>query len=213
MEKEAKILIVIALLTIVVVVGGALLIGNSSSQSQKEIDTARLIRKESQQSATTSAKIQLVEFADFQCPACAAYQPIVDQLKRKYKGSLNVVFRHFPLNSHKNAIPAAKAAEAASRQGKFYEMEALLYSKQAEWENEADPTPLFLTYAARVKLNLAKFKNDTKAKEVIDEINQDIADGIALGVNSTPTFFLNGKKLINVGSVEGFSAAIDPLLK
>ncbi|MBI4215316.1 MAG: thioredoxin domain-containing protein, partial [Parcubacteria group bacterium] len=116
-----------------------------------------------------SAETILVEYSDFQCPACAYYHPIVQQLAEKYKEKLQFVYRHFPLkNIHKNAAPAAWAAEAAGKQGQFWEMQDKLFANQDEWANQKNPKDIFEQYAQSLGLDMEKFKSDFDSKEVRD---------------------------------------------
>ncbi len=154
------------------------------------------------------AKVMLVEYSDYQCPACGQYHPLIKQVLEKYKDQIGLVMRHFPLQQHENAIVAARAAEAAGKQGKFFEMGDLLFTNQKEWEKEKDPQKKFESYASKLKLNMEQFKKDNT--DMHDKkIEADRLSGVALGVNSTPTFFLNGVKLSNPGSLDAFSKLID----
>lgn len=142
-----------------------------------------------------SAKVSLVEYGDFQCPACASYALIVNKLSQDFPDDLKIAYRHFPLPQHKNAIPAAKASEAAGRQGKFWEMLDKLYEKQEEWVNESNPFNKFLEYAKEIDLDEEKFKNDYGLDEIEKKIDEQYSSTIRLRLNSTPTFYLNGEKL------------------
>lgn len=143
-------------------------------------------------------KVTLVEFGDFQCPACGAYEPIVRQVLEDNKDILKFSFRHFPLfQIHKNALLAAKASEAAALQGKFWEMHDMLYSKQEEWGEALDARSFFLTYATILELNITKFKTDIDSKAIDDKVVAELKEGARLGIQGTPTFFVNGKKLEN----------------
>ncbi len=142
------------------------------------------------------AKIVLVEYGDFQCPACAAYFPIVEQLHQDFGDELAFVYRHFPLMQiHAQAEPAARAAEAAGRQDKFWEMYGLLYAKQKDWAGQSNAEETFLKYAQGLDLDLAKYKNDFSSEEVRNRVKADYSGGLGMGLNSTPTFFLNGKRV------------------
>lgn len=145
-----------------------------------------------------SGKVTLVEFGDFQCPACGAYESIVRQVTTDNKDVLKVVFRHFPLTQlHRNALLAAKASEAASLQGKFWEMHDILYDKQEEWGQSLNARDFLTTYANTLGLNTAKFNKDIDDKAIEDKILSEYKEGISLGVQGTPTFFINGKKVEN----------------
>lgn len=159
-------------------------------------------------------QVTLFEYGDYQCPACAFFAPEVDRLIEEYGGKVRLVYRHFPLISiHKNAIPAARAAEAASLQGKFWEMHALLYEKQTDWENEGNPKDKFVSYAEGLSLDREKFITDYESSVTSDKVNADLTTANALGLTSTPTFFINGEKLKNPRNYDDFKKVIDEYLK
>ena len=154
-------------------------------------------------------KVTLVEFADFQCPACGAYEPLIRQVESDNKDILKVVFRHFPLTQiHQNALLAAKASEAAGVQGKFWEMHDLIYEKQTEWSGELNARDFFLTYARTIGLDTKKFADDLNSVVIEDKILAEFKEGINLEVQGTPTFFINGKKITNPSSPEEFNKII-----
>ena len=154
-------------------------------------------------------KVTLVEFGDFQCPACAAYEPLVRQVAEDNKTVLKVVYKHFPLTQiHQNALISAKAAEAAGVQGKFWEMHDMLYDKQPEWSTGLNARDMIMKYAAELKLDTKKFSDDLNSKALEDKIFAEAKEGTKLGVQGTPTFFLNGKKLESPSSLEAFDKLI-----
>lgn len=155
--------------------------------------------------------VVLIEYGDFQCPACGQYYPIVKEVKEKYKDQIIFQFRNFPLvQIHQNAFVAARAAEAASKQKKFWEMHDLLYENQQTWGAATSPNSFFANYAKQLNLDTTKFQQDMATSEVNDLINADIAEGQKIGANSTPTFVLNGKKVeTNPRSIEEFYKLID----
>lgn len=154
-------------------------------------------------------KVTLVEFGDFQCPACGAWEPIVRQALSDNKDILKVTFRHFPLvQLHRNALLAAKATEAASLQGKFWEMHDIIYDKQEEWSESLNARQFFVTYANTLGLDTKKFADDIDSKAIEEKILAELKEGTRLGVQGTPTFFLNGKKLEGVTNLAGFNKAI-----
>jgi protein-disulfide isomerase len=159
--------------------------------------------------------VTLVEYGDFQCPACGAYHPIVKEVVEKYKNDIQFQFRNFPLQQiHPNARAAARTAEAAGKQGKYWEMHNLLYEQQKSWEQSTAVNTIFEGYAQQLGLNLEKFKTDFASSSVNETINADFAEGQRLGVEATPTFFLQGKKIENSPrDVEGFSKLIDEAIK
>lgn len=136
------------------------------------------------------ASVYLVEFADFQCPACKAAKPVVDGLVSQHKSKLVYIYRHFPLEQHSFAVKAAIAVEAAGGQGKFWEMYNLLFENQDKLSDD-----LILSFAKQLKLDQTKFKTALESPIAKDTVVSDRAFGIKIGVNATPTFFLNGQKL------------------
>lgn len=159
---------------------------------------------------STIAPVTLVEYGDFQCPACGAYYPLVEQVvKEEGTDRLRFVFRHFPLSQHPNAVPAARASEAASIQGKFWEMYNLLYENQDSWATSTNPKPIFAEYAKQMGLDIAKFATDYDSQAVKDIIDNDYKGGAKGGVNSTPSYFVNGKQIVNPQSYDAFKKIID----
>lgn len=156
------------------------------------------------------SSVTLIEYSDFQCPACRTYYTLFDQLAEEYADSVTFVYRHFPLRSiHPNAQAAAEAAEAASLQGKFWEMYEQLFANQNSWSSESDPTDIFVQYAGDIGLDVEQFKVDLVSSAVSDKVNADYRSGTAAQVNATPTFFLNGEKLSNPTSLDEFESVID----
>ncbi len=159
---------------------------------------------------SASSTVTLIEYGDFQCPACAQYAPVVEQLYAS-STSLRVVFRHFPLSQHANAMISAEASEAASAQGKFWEMYKLIYAGQQDWENQADADArvTFDGYAMSLGLDKAKFDADIDSPAVKKFILDEQAEGQALGISYTPTLFVNDKIITNPEGYAPFKAIID----
>lgn len=156
-----------------------------------------------------TAIVTLVGYEDFQCPACAAYHPVISQLAEEFPNDLRIVSRHFPLRSiHRHAQIAAQAAEAASNQGKFWEMGDILFERQDEWSNARDPRSLFKEYAEQLSLNADEFESYMNSNEARDAVNADYNSGIAAGISSTPTFYINGEIIVNPQGLEPFRALI-----
>lgn len=144
------------------------------------------------------AALTLVEYSDFQCPACGGFYPVLKQISDELGANLRFVYRNFPLRSiHKNAQLAAQAAEAASLQGKFWEMHDKVFETQDEWKNlsgsKAEDT--FIGYAEGLGLSVEQFRSDINSSVVTNRVNADYDAGVSAGINSTPTFYLNGKKV------------------
>jgi protein-disulfide isomerase len=210
-SKESKILVAV----LVVIVGGMIglfMLMNSGSTPPGPVgDKTKIIRDNSHK--TGSGAIQLVEFGDFQCPACGAAYPNVKQLMKDYDGKVTLYFRNFPLVTlHKNANAGANAAEAAGDQGKFWEMYDKLYQNQTTWSNLGDPTNMFVEYAKSLSLDTGKFSSSLNSKQFQPLIDQDVADATVLGVNATPTFYFNGEKYSGKSSYEELKAKVDSLL-
>jgi len=160
------------------------------------------------------AKVTLIEYSDFQCPACSSYAPLMSQLTTDFEGGVRVVYRHLPLFTiHDNALDAAKASEAAGKQGKFWEMHDLLFENQEEWVNDASPRERFVQYAEFLELDMGKFEVDYEGKEVEDKVNEDLQSANRLRLNSTPTFFLNGKKIKPPSSYDDFKSKVEDVLE
>lgn len=164
--------------------------------TQPTVDV-QLVREDSHRLTTpTTEKAQLVEFLDFECEACGAMYPIVEDLKKEFGDQITFVNRYFPLPGHTNSATAALAVEAAAQQGKYEQMYSKMFQTQAQWgEQQETRAPLFRTFAEELKLDMAAYDAAVADEKTKDRIRQDIADGRALGVTGTPTFFLDGEKL------------------
>ena len=153
------------------------------------------------------AKVTIVEFSDYQCPFCSQAEPLIDQVMAAYPKDVKRVYKQFPLTSiHPNALPASKAAVAAGKQGKFWEMHAKLFGNQRELSPEN-----YKKWAEELKLDVAKFEKDMASPEVQAQIDKEMQEAKAADVTGTPTIFVNGKRL-QQRSMDGFKAAIDPSL-
>lgn len=141
----------------------------------------------------TSAEITLVEYGDYECSHCGHAYPLIKKLMKEFSNELLFVFRNFPMQeSHPYAMIAAKAAEAAGLQDKFWEMHDLLYEHQDELaENN------LVYFAETLNLDIDKFENDLKSQNILSKVESDFESGVRSGVNGTPTFFINDKRLNN----------------
>jgi|694.fasta_scaffold00955_42 protein-disulfide isomerase len=205
---------VIVVITVLVVVGAIFWGIRTQDSGSKNVNVE--VTDEDTYLGNKDAKVTLVEYSDFQCPACRAFEDIVKQLQESYSGEdLKIVYRHFPLRSiHPNADLAAQAAEAAGEEGKFWEMKDILFKNQAEWSKEKDPKGLFGAYAKSIGLDVAEFDEDLLPEDDSKErVEKDYQSGVALGVNSTPTFILNGVVLKNPQNLDEFKKLIDAELK
>ena len=156
------------------------------------------------------APVTLEEFADFQCPSCALTTlKSIGPMEKNFGERLRVVFWHFPLPNHKHGREAALAAEAASRQGKFWEMHDLLFEKQEAWSNLPDIHPVFEDYAHELKLDVDKFKKDFESSDVAAIVDRSHEQGEARGVKNTPTIFINGREFPPPFNPDRLQQAID----
>ncbi|MEK7582818.1 MAG: thioredoxin domain-containing protein [Patescibacteria group bacterium] len=157
------------------------------------------------------AKVRLIEYGDFQCPGCGQAEPFLQQLTKDYGDKLAFVYRDFPLPSHKHAERAARYAEAADLQGKYWEMHDAIFAGQNEWSGKADADPIFRGYAETIKLDMTKLQQDIESEVVKNNVEDDKKGATKFNVNSTPTFFLNTKK-IQPSNYDEFKALIDRAL-
>lgn len=160
------------------------------------------------------APVTLEEFGDFQCPPCGLIAGFIDQLVGDYQPRLRIVFRSFPLPSHKHARDAALTAEAAGLQGRFWEMHDLLYREQVVWSKAGDTAELFNSYAGMIKLDLERFKKDMAGEKAKARVAADVERAQSLGVKTTPTFFINNRELAAENRTpNGIRATIDAALQ
>jgi len=147
----------------------------------------------------SDSKVILISYSDFQCPGCGSSYSYIKAIVEQYKDKIQFVFRNFPLSYHINAKAAAGTAEAAGLQGKYWEMHDKLYESQSAWSNlsgaSSERTDFFVSYANELGLDTTKFKADLASAAVSEKINYDYSLGKKIGVDSTPTFYLNGVKL------------------
>lgn len=210
--------VIIAVLVVVGIIGGAVIFG-------KDDEVVGATSSHIYGKADSSVLVQ--EIADFECPACAFYFPIFEEVKEKYKDQAGFQFMHFPLvQSHRNALAAHRAGEAAGKQDKFWEMYDLLFTNQEVWNGPSQTDPvgipteqaiqIFEQYATNLGLDVAKFKTDVSAPETLATINADTAEAKSkFSVTGTPTFVINGKVITDtstIDTVEEFSALIEEAL-
>jgi protein-disulfide isomerase len=153
-----------------------------------------------------AAKVTLVEFTDYQCPACAQTQPALERIAQEYGDRVRLVVRDFPLHQHENALKAAEAAEAAREQGKYWEYTALLFQNQTALQVDK-----LKEYATRLGLDRAKFDAALDGGKFADKVQRDVLDGQSVGVGGTPTLYLNGRRVAD-SSYEGLRTAIESAL-
>jgi len=203
MNSETKLFIGILASTVAIIIAAI----SFFSQPVKPIAKETLVGANPVATGSASAKTWLVEFSDFQCPACLAYEPTVEELMKTYPQDLYFVYRNFPLAQHPFAVPAAQAFLAAGQQGKYWEMHNRLFANQ---DSFSDAT--WATLAKELALDEEKFLEDMKSKAINDVITTDQTYGTAIGINSTPTFYLNGLKL-TLDSPEDLKKEVEKALK
>lgn len=216
MTQEIKVLLSVGIATVLIMVGGIFFLNSGQTAVVSEVksaDASILVRENSHKMSTESAKVVIVEFGDYQCPACGVAHFAVKKILEYYQGRVNFVSRQYPLPQHKNALIAAEAAEAAGEQGKFWEMNDKLYENQDKWSESDNALDIFARYAKDLGLDVEKFREDVSSKKFEDRINQDKNDGNNLGINATPTFFINGKQLAQPPTYDNLKTAIDQELK
>ncbi len=152
-----------------------------------------------------NSSVELTEYADFQCPACGLYYGWFKKLKAEFGDRVKFSFKHLPLiEIHKNALPAAEAAEAAGAQGKFWEMHDLIFENQGEWSESDDATAIFASYADKLLLDPGKFHSDFSSDATAQKIMASRQAALTAGLNHTPTFFLNKQEISNPANYEAF---------
>lgn len=144
----------------------------------------------------STAKVTLIEYGDYQCPPCSNSSRDVERLLAEYPRDVRFIYRHFPTRRHRNAVAAAKAAEAAERQGRFWQMHSSLFANQQDWYGVARPEQNFVRYARQLRLDEQRFREALAAPELDRRIRSSHESGRDVGVRGAPAFFLNGKRLI-----------------
>ena len=211
-------LILWILIGVVVIAGGAgyavIMANKPAPTSAGSVVEAKLVREDSHRiTAPAVEKAELVEFLDFECESCRAAVPLVEDLKEEYGDRIAFVHRYFPLPGHRNSGAAALAVEASAQQGKYEQMATRLFETQTQWgERQDSQAALFRTYAQDLGLDLATYDAAVADEATMERIRKDVADGKALGVTGTPTFFLNGKKLV-LNSEEQFRQLLNDAAK
>lgn len=183
MNSDTKILLGITGLTVLVV--GFIVL----SSSKKPVERAT-VERGGVATGSATPKATLVEFSDFQCPACKTVDPVVRQLVEKNSRQLKFIYRHFPLPQHQLAFKAAQASLAAANQGKFWSYKEKLFEKQEELK-ESD----FEEIAKQLSLDLNQFKKDLDSDSIRKAVRDDLNDAQSLGLPGTPSFFFNGERL------------------
>ncbi|KKT42265.1 MAG: hypothetical protein UW28_C0003G0046 [Parcubacteria group bacterium GW2011_GWA2_44_13] len=196
-KKRAKSAIIWSVVGLLVVgsVFGLIILANRSSDPGPSPIITTAVSPDDLTVGNKDSKNILIEYSDFQCPACKAYHPLVKQLIKEHGQEFLFVYRHFPLPQHAQAKPAAYASEAAANQGKFWEMHDMIFDKQTDWAEKGNADEIFRKYAEALKLDMTKYDEDISLPAIENKVSDQYKSGVANFVNSTPTFFLNGKKI------------------
>lgn len=210
-----SVLVGVGIIVLYGISGGA---GSSSSSANAGFvaTTVPAITSADWTEGNPNAKVSLIEYGDFECPACGEYEPLVQQLVSAYGSRILFVFRNFPLYQiHPDAGISAQAAEAAGLQGKYWQMHDLLYKNQTVWTTVGPSTVVqqyFNGYATSLGLNINKFDQDIQGARVAAKIQADVNGGNAAQIDHTPTFFINLKQIPNPTSYSDFAKVLDQAL-
>ncbi len=197
---------IFAVLAVVAIAGSVAYSNHVANEANEGVELVEHVK------GNPDGAVTLVEYSDFQCPACGQFAPYVADVMDDYGEDIRFEYRHFPLVSiHPYAIPAARAAEAASQQGQFWEMHDKLFANQQMWANSGNPVTHFNTYAEEIGLDVALFKRHYKASLIEDAVTEDFRDAQNRGLRSTPTFFLNGQQM-QIESFADFRSQIEAAL-
>jgi len=184
---------------------------NLSNPTPAPVDSAPPIKP----NVKVSSPVVVEEYGDYQCPPCGALYPDLKKIESEYGNQLHFVFHYFPLTTiHKNAMAAARAAEAARLQNKFWEMHDRLYRNQKAWVDETDPRPVFVSYARELGLNADQFQSDMDSNRVEQAISADLQRGREQGITGTPTVLIDGHQLrAEATTLDGIRRGINVMLE
>ena len=214
MKEDSK-RVIYWLLAAVVIIGSFLLIMFNGNSQPVDPDNPNAVyvpefTEGEWMKGNPEAAVTLIEYSDFQCPACRSSAPMARNVAQEFSNHLKLVYRHFPLTRiHDNALVTAQAAEAAGLQGKFWEMHDMIFDKQGEWSkvSTGEAATMLTGYASEIGLDVDKFKEDLVSKEVKDAVQEDMDGALDADLPGTPSFILNGEKL-SPKSYEDFRSLI-----
>lgn len=214
MDNQKIVWAIVGVLAVLAIAGGAWWASRGEVPTRNLGTLTEAVVASDWQKGASNPVVTIVEYSDFECPACAAYYPILNDVLADYPDTVAVVYRHFPLPQHRSAELSAAFAEAAGRQGKFWEMHNLLFDNQATWtSNDAETNrPLFKSYAEQLGLDLVQLETDLADPAILTHVRNEYQSGSASGVDSTPSFFVNGERIINPRTAGEFKVLIDSLL-
>lgn len=202
MKSELKFYLGAVALTLILIVGAAVALTGNNRGETAVLSAEDLVVDGANAKGPENAKVTVVEFSDFQCPACKAANNDLKPFFEKYKDRLRFVYRHFPLPQHEYAFKAAEASEAAGEQGRFWEYAAKLFENQPVDPAKSLTRDDFQKFAKDLGLETEKFNEALASDKYAAKVTKDVNDGARLGVSSTPTFYVNGRKVNNWGEME-----------
>ncbi|HEX8399048.1 MAG TPA: thioredoxin domain-containing protein [Pyrinomonadaceae bacterium] len=184
------------------------------SEPLKSLSSAAAGAEPAHAKGAENAVVTIEEFADFECPPCARLYSEIRKMKEEYGDRVRFVFRHYPLDSHQHAAEAAKAAEAAAMQGKFWEMHNILFERQDEWSSAENTSQLFADYARSLALDTERFRRDVNSEQVNNRVTADRKRGESVEIEGTPSLFINGTEVSSEAMTpEGIRTAIKAALR
>lgn len=200
-------LVIIGIISVILLVAAVWFADTKSKEANEDVAVSMAVK------GNPDAAVVLEEYADFQCPACGQFHPVVKDIMDLYGDQVRLEFKHFPLITiHPYAEPSARAAEAAGQQGKFFEYHDLLFENQAEWSRSANPSQLFNQYARDLELDMELFARHQKSSVIRDHIREQMNEGRGRGVQGTPTFFLNGEQVTGMATLNDLKTRVEAAL-
>ncbi len=196
--KNVPLLLATIIGSVALIIGVAVVFSQNSAVSTQVVDQAMLEEGASHIRGAETATVTIVEFSDFQCPACAVVEPLVTQIAAQYPTQVRVVYRHFPLTGlHPYAQTVAQGSEVAAQYDKFWEFHDIVFERQAEWSELSsigEVRTRLSEYAQEIGIDKNAFLSTIDAEDVKQKVLFDVTLGGELGINSTPTFYVNGQK-------------------
>jgi len=202
----------VTLISFIMLFGFVYLLGKSTP-SQEDNASILSIDNDDWVYGNRDSKVVLVEYADYECEACAAASPMVETIKAEYKDKIAFVVRYFPLPGHQYSKQSAYAVESAGKQGKYWEMNKLMFQNQIDWSGNPKSDEIFRGYAQDLGLNIEQFNADSDSAQTKEKVENDLKSGKDLNIQGTPTFFLNGRKIPTPRNIESFRKLLDEEIK
>ncbi len=200
------------IIILVVIFGGLIWLGQPKDQGEANFKVAEVTEDEHIK-GDPDAEITIIEYSCFECPACSRFYSVSKTILQE-NPNVRLVYRSFPLkNTHMNALLSAQAAEAASLQGKFWEMYDKLFENQVVWSKNSNAQNVFIKFAEELELDVEKFSQDLNSKEIVKKVDQSYRDAVRSNIESTPSIFLNNKKINTPGSYAAFNEMLEQSLE